>query len=97
MPHARPEMTLREHVVAATRLNRELAEHLEQSLLPKVQDLRRATKLSSSGEESMPSDRTIHAAAAQVLENDDFSVEVYQQLISHCESIRKTVRELTGG
>lgn len=97
MPHARPEMTLREHVVAATRLNRELAEHLEQSLIPKVHELRRATNLDGASEKSIASDRTIHAAAAQVLENDDFSVEVYHQLIAHCETIRKTVRELTGG
>lgn len=97
MLHAHPEMTLRDHVVAASRLNRELIEHLDQSLIPKVHALRRETRPDSSAGDGVSGDRTIHAAAAKLLENDTFAVDVYQQLIAHCETIRKVVQELTEG
>ena len=90
------ELTLRDRVVAAIRLNRELIEHLDQGMVPKVHQLRRATRATRPGEEAPPGDKTVHAQAAAVLESDHFTVGVYQQLIAHCESIRKSVQELTG-
>lgn len=89
------EMSLRDRVVAAIRLNRELIEHLDQGFAPKVHQLRRMTRPPKPGEE-MTSDKTVHSQAAAVLESDHFAVGVYQQLIAHCESIRKSVDELTG-
>ena len=90
------DLTLRDRVIAALRLNRELVEHLEQGFIPKVHSLRRVTRPERS-DSPQPGDRTVHAAAATVLESDNFTVEVYQQLRAHCESIHKSVVELTGG
>jgi len=89
------ELTLRDRVVAAMRLNRELIEHLDQGFVPKVHQLRRVTRPLRPGDEPV-GDKTVHAQAAAVLEADHFTVDVYQQLIAHCESIRKSVQELTG-
>jgi hypothetical protein len=90
------ELTLRDRVVAAIRLNRELVEHLDQGFVPKVHQLRRVTRPPKAGDDAPPGDKTVHAQAAAVLEADHFTVDVYQQLIAHCESIRKSVQELTG-
>lgn len=79
------------------RLNRELIEHLEQGFIPKVHSLRRSTRPERPGAETVAmGDKTVHATAASVLEADHFTVNVYQQLIGHCESVRKAVQELTG-
>lgn len=90
------ELALRDRVVAALRLNRELIEHLEQAFVPKVHQLRRVTRPPRPGDDAPPGDKTVHSQAAAVLESDHFTVGVYQQLIAHCESIRKSVQELTG-
>ncbi len=97
MSHAPDDMTLRDRVVASLRLNRELIEHLEQGVIPKVRILRRSTRPDRSGTSFVsPGDKTVHAMAANVLEADHFTVGVYQQLMAHCESICRTVQELTG-
>lgn len=97
MPHVPDELTLRDRVTAAMRLNRELVEHLEQGFIPKVHSLRRATRPDKPGSDAIaPGDKTVHAAAASVLESDHFTVGIYQQLIAHCESVRKAVQEMTG-
>ena len=97
MPQSPDELTLRDRVVAAMRLNRELIEHLEQGFVPKVHALRRVTRPEKPGSDAPPpGDKTVHASAGAVLESDHFTVGVYQQLIAHCESIRKAVQELTG-
>ena len=97
MHQAPDDLTLRDRVVAAIRLNRELLEHLEQGFVPKVHSLRRVTRPERPGSDATsPGDKTVHATAADVLESDHFTVGIYQQLIAHCESIRKAVQELTG-
>ena len=97
MPQSTDELTLRDRVVASMRLNRELFEHLEQGFIPKVHSLRRSTRPDRPGSEAFsPGDKTVHAAAATVLESDQFTLGIYQQLIAHCESVRKAVQELTG-
>ncbi len=90
------DLALRDRVTAAIRLNRELLEHLEQGFVTKVHQLRRVTRPPKPGDEAPPGDKTVHSQAAVVLESDHFTVGVYQQLIAHCESIRKSVQELTG-
>lgn len=96
MPQTQGEMTLRDRVVAAIRLNRELVEHLEQGFVPKVHSLRRVTRAERAGDAAPPGDKTVHASAGTVLESDHFTVGVYQKLMSHCESIRGAVEEMTG-
>ena len=96
MPYSPDDLTLRDRVVAALRFNRELVEHLEQGFVPKVHALRRVTRPEKVGGDPAPGDKTVHASAATVLESDHFTVGVYEQLIAHCESIRKAVDELTG-
>lgn len=96
MPKPLEDLSLRDRVVAAIRLNRELVEHLDQGFVTKVHHLRRVTRPPKPGEESPPGDKTVHSEAAAVVESDNFTVGVYQQLIAHCESIRKSVQELTG-
>jgi hypothetical protein len=96
MPKKPDELSLRDRVVAALRLNRELIEHLEQGFVPKVHSLRRMTRPERPGSDTPATgDRTVHATASTVLEADNFSVEVYEQLIDYCESIRAAVQELT--
>ena len=89
------EMTLRERVAASQRLNRELVEHLDQGFIPKVHNLRRVTRTDSRPHEEGPGDRTVHSAAGEVLEADQFTIGVYQQLIAHCESVRRSVQQMT--
>lgn len=90
------EMTLRDRVAAAQRLSRDLVEHLDQGFIPKVHQLRRVTRSDSQGvdKEQGPSDRTVHSAAAGVLEADHYTVKVYQRLIAHGESVRRSVHEI---
>ncbi|MBA3312451.1 MAG: hypothetical protein M3552_10925 [Planctomycetota bacterium] len=95
MPQPQSDLTLREHVVAAIRSNRELIEHLEQGFIPKVHSLRRVTRPDRDGS-TPPGDKVVHAAAATVLEADHFTVGVYQRLIAHCELIREAVQDVTG-
>ena len=95
MPRTPDELTLRDRVVAAIRLNRELIEHLDQGFVPKVHQLRRLTRPPKTGEE-VAGDKAVHSQASAVLESDNFAVRVYGNLIAHCESIRKSVQELTG-
>ena len=96
MPHSPDELTLRDRVVVSIRSNRELIEHLEQSFIPKVHALRKMTRPDRPADPPPPGDRTVHAAAATVLEADNFTVGVYERLIAHCESIRVAVQDLTG-
>jgi hypothetical protein len=94
MPKSPDDLALRDRVVAAIRLNRELIEHLDQGFVPKVHQLRRLTRPPRPGDE-IPGDKAVHAQAASVLESDNFALRVYADLIAHCESIRKSVQELT--
>ncbi|MGC1275970.1 MAG: hypothetical protein WBC44_19870 [Planctomycetaceae bacterium] len=97
MPHSPDDLTLRDRVIAALRHNRELIEHLEQGFIPRVHSLRRSTRPERPGGDTVAlGDKTVHATAAGVLESDHFTVGIYQQLIAHCESVRKAVQELTG-
>jgi hypothetical protein len=96
MPQVPGELTLRDRVVVSIRSDRELIEHLEQAFIPKVHALRKLTRGERQADAAPPGDRTVHAAAAAVLEADNFTVGVYERLIAHCESIRTAVEELTG-
>lgn len=89
------EMTLHERLLAAKRLNRELVIHLEQAFIPQSHSLGRVTRVASSTDDNAANHRTIHTTAAQVLESDDFTVGLYEQLIACAESIRKSAQEMS--
>ncbi len=93
--HKLEEMTLHERLLAAQRLNRELVEHLEQGFIPKAHNLRRVTRVGSSADDSAANHRTIHTTAAQVVESDDFTVGLHENLIACGESIRKSAQEMS--
>ena len=92
MAQASPDdLTLRDRVAAAVRLNRELVEHVEQSLIPQVHALRKMTPPDPPADEPPPGDKTVHSQAAAVLDADHFTVALYEQLKLYCDSIRRSV------
>lgn len=93
-PASPDDLVLRDRVVAAMRLNRELTEHVEQALIPKVHALRRLTRADRPADDPPPGDKTVHAQAAAVLEADHFTVELYEKLRSYCDSIRRSVEAI---
>ena len=72
-------MTLRQKLMEADKLTRELIDHLDRGFLPKAHNLRRITRHGSEGDEST-TDLTVRSTADQVLESASFTVNVAQGL-----------------
>ena len=76
-PHG---MTLRQKLMEADKLTRELMDHLERGFLPKVHTLRRVTRHGSETENDSITDLTVRSTADLVMDSAAFTSELARGL-----------------
>jgi len=81
---------LSERLKKAEYYARELSEHLRQSYLPKLGDLRTSSKVF---DETVVSDQQMLDRIQGVLQADEFAVDVYRKLNRHLEIIRDEIQQ----
>ena len=84
---------LAERFQAAQFLIRELTEHLQQAFLPKLSELRSASKVDDAKEVS---DQEIFDKLQGTLSADEFSAKIFGRLFRYLESIARDTKEVTG-
>ena len=87
-------LTPREKFSEASRSIRELLEHLEQAVLPKVQDFRRNTRWEEN-DPSQVTDLTIRKLAEELIRRDDYTRQVGSRLTPILESLAKDLKNIT--
>ena len=89
------DQTLREQILHAEQLVRELTEHLSQSFLPK---LRAAAELVQSYQNSVERDEiadpTVRNSVALLLASDEFGQSLIEKLDPYLSSIQKGVEKV---
>ena len=81
------QMTLRELVTESERLSRELEDHLVQSLLPRIKNLRRVTSsFASPVDRDQIPDSTVRTTATSLLESDAFARQLFDTLQEHLKA-----------
>lgn len=85
------QLSLKDRLKKAQYLARELSEHLTQSYLPKLGDLRLVTREFDPKEVS---DQRIFDSATGVLEAEDFTDALYGKLNRYLESIRLEMKPM---
>jgi hypothetical protein len=73
---------------------RELSEHLRQSYLPKLGDLRASSKVF---DKTVVSDQQMLDRIQGVLQSDEFAVDVYRKLNAHLKIIRDEMQQIVLG
>lgn len=85
-----PQQTLREQFTHAEQLTKELIDHLEHSLLPKIHDLKKLTQSDLKGE-THAEDVTMRNHASNVLDSVRFAEGVGEKLTAYFTSIDQAV------
>jgi hypothetical protein len=80
-------MTLRQKLMEADRLTRELMDHLERGFVPKVHNLRRVTRHGSEVDNETVTDLTVRSTADLVLDSASFTAELAKGLEQFLTSI----------
>ncbi len=80
-------MTLRQKLMEADKLTRELMDHLERGFIPKAHQLRRVTRHGSEVENESITDLTVRSTADLVLDSAAFSAELTQGLVQFLAAI----------
>ena len=97
MARSLSSMTLREKLSESERLTRELIHHLEHGFIPKAHALRRlAREANDPATADEITDVTIRTNVATVVETDDFTRTVSEQLTPVLQSIRQDVERILG-
>ena len=81
---------LSERLKKAEYYARELSEHLRQSYLPRLGDLRTSSKVF---DETVVSDQQMLDRIQGVLQADEFAADVYRKLNGHLEIIRDEMQQ----
>lgn len=89
------EQTLREQFTHAEQLTKELIDHLEHHLLPKIQDLKKLVQTELKGE-AVNEDVTVRNHASNVLESARFADEVGDKMTAYFTSITQSVSRILG-
>ena len=84
------QQTLREQFTHAEQLTKELIDHLEHNLLPKINDLRKLVSAELKGE-SVNEDITVRNHASKVLESLSFTDDVGDKMTAYFTSISQSV------
>ena len=87
-------MPLSDRIRKAEYYARELSEHLRQSYLPRLGDLRTASKVY---DEDIVSDQQMLDRIQSVLQADEFAEDVYRKLNTHLEIIRDEMQQVVLG
>jgi hypothetical protein len=74
-------------------LARELSEHLRQAFLPKLAELRQASKIMDAAEVT---DQTMLDNMNAVFAAEDFASDIFEKLIRYLRSIEKDTNEIMG-
>ncbi len=85
-----PQQTLREQFTHAEQLTKELIDHLEHSLLPKIHDLKKLTQSDLKGE-THSEDVTMRNHASSVFDSARFAEDVGDKLTAYFTSIDQVV------
>ncbi|RPI91028.1 MAG: hypothetical protein EHM42_00475 [Planctomycetaceae bacterium] len=92
------DQSLRERIVHADQLVRELGEHLKQSFLPRLQRVADLVQsYQNSAERDEIADSTVRNAVAVLLKSDDFSQSLIDKLDPYLSSIQKGVEKVLQG
>ena len=89
------QQTLREQFTNAEQLTKELVDHLEHNLLPKIHDLKKLVQTELKGE-AVIEDVTVRNHATTVLESARFADEVSDKMTAYFTSIQQTVSRIIG-
>lgn len=89
------QQTLREQFTNAEQLTKELVDHLEHNLLPKIHDLKKLVQTELKGE-AAAEDITVRNHAADVLESARFADEVSNKMTAYFASINQSVARIIG-
>jgi hypothetical protein len=89
-------LTLRDMLVEAERLSREVSEHLDQSFIPKCLELTRLVRPINGEPPDVGAleDVTLRTQAARILETDNFTEKVFEQLSDYCKAIEGSVSKI---
>lgn len=86
------ELPLRVLFTNAERLSRELADHLDKGVMPKLTDFERQMRVSNDpGRRDEIPDATVRGQAARILSADEFTGSLCQQLGDYLQAIDKAV------
>lgn len=86
-------LPLAERFSGAEQLRRELSEHLRQAFLPKLSDLRTASKESDV---RVVTDQAMSDKMTAVLQADEFAAQLLGKLVRYLDSIEHETRSLMG-
>jgi hypothetical protein len=91
------QLTLREMLVVAERLTRELTEHLDQAFVPKCHELSRLVRPINGEPPDLRSleDVTVRTQAANILESETFTETIFEKLSEYCRAIDEAVGRVT--
>jgi hypothetical protein len=73
-------MTLRQKLIEADKLTRELVDHLDRGFIPKAHNLRRVTRHGSEAENDSITDLTVRSTADLVMDSAAFTTEIIRGL-----------------
>lgn len=90
------QMTLREMLIEAERLTRELTEHLDQSFLPKCHELSRLVRPINGEPPDIRAleDVTVRTQAARILDTENFTESIFSKLSEVCTAIDAAVGKI---
>ena len=87
------QQTLREQFTHAEQLTKELVDHLEHNLLPKIHDLKKLVQTELKGE-AVVEDITVLNHAVHVLESARFADEISDKMSDYFTSIKQSVARI---
>ena len=86
------QLPLRELFTTAERLSRELADHLDKGVMPKISDFERLVRAShDAARRDEVSDATVRGQAAKILSADEFTGTLCRQLSDYLQAIDTAV------
>lgn len=86
-------LPLAERFQTAQYLRRELSEHLRQAFLPKLSELRHASKIADVKEVT---DQEMYDRMLAALQADEFAAQLFGKLFRYLDSIERESRKLLG-
>jgi hypothetical protein len=88
-------LTLREKLIEAERLMRELSDHLERGFIPKAHEIRRLARRANEPEnQDEVKDVTIRSSSDELLRSDDYSRQLCERNIRMLAAIEQDVKAI---
>ena len=88
-----PQQTLREQFTHAAQLTKELIDHLEHNLLPKIHDLKKLTQSELKGE-TVVEDVSMRNRASLLLDSVQFADGISENMTAYFTSINQAVSQI---